>query len=91
MTEDDIREKFKITVPCCESCHEDKDHGYTMACVVIPEPDAYITNTATGTRHTVEIGNFVECCCAVAREFRRIQEAAKPGLTEEQRVIPERI
>ncbi len=69
MTEDEIRERFKITVPCCESCHEDRDHGYQMSFIEIKEREAWAGGVV------MEIGSFVEVCCAVAREVRRIQEA----------------
>jgi hypothetical protein len=28
VTEDDLRERFGVTEPCCESCHEDRDTGH---------------------------------------------------------------
>jgi hypothetical protein len=27
-TEEEVREKYGITVPCCGSCHDDLDEGY---------------------------------------------------------------
>ena len=33
MNEDDVRERFGITVECCESCHEDLDEGWG-ACTI---------------------------------------------------------
>lgn len=51
MTEDDIRSRFNIAVPCCLSCHEDGDHGYLMSCIVVDGEEVDVCCTVANSFH----------------------------------------
>lgn len=41
-TETEVREKYNINVPCCQSCHEDDDNDLGQMCVIYWEDDSEV-------------------------------------------------
>jgi hypothetical protein len=62
ITESVVRDRFKITVNCCDSCHDDWDElGYGMCCIALSE-DSYAhvcCAVARELRKKIAIGSLV--------------------------------